>query len=161
MLFALTIYQIGLLALHFFDKPNGFVRYESGNLIKDEPKPLKRAATGGATPTKPVTLSTSSSSAAAAPAPAKKAAAPAMPARDQGASKPNVPKRAGGNGGGGSKRRKLVAVYDCEAEQDGDLAFKKGDIIYFVSNEPGEGWITGEIDGVKGVFPENYVKDAN
>ena len=164
VLFALTIYQIILLIIHFLDKPNGFVRYESGNLIKDEPKPLKRAATGGATPTKPVTHSSSSSSTAAAPAPApapkKKAAPPAMPPRGQGASKPKpeLPKR--GGGGGASKRRKLVAVYDCEAEQDGDLAFRKGDVIYFVSNEPGDGWITGEINGVRGVFPENYVQDA-
>lgn len=83
-----------------------------------------------------------------------------MPPRDQGASKPKpeLPKR--GGGGGASKRRKLVAVYDCEAEQDGDLAFRKGDVIYFVSNEPGDGWITGEINGVRGVFPENYVQDA-
>lgn len=177
VLFALTIYQIILLALHFLDKPNGLVRYESGKLIKDEPKPLKRAQSGSysaSTSTKSASASVSVSGSAST----KKAnPPPQQPSRGGNSNReasvsvqmeaqyqqrqekkkkdmPQLPKRPGYG------RRKLIAAYDCTADQEGDLSFNKGDIIYFVSDEPGEGWMTGEINGVQGIFPVNYVNDA-
>lgn len=169
--FALTLYQIILLVLHLLDKPNGFVRYESGKVIKDEPKPLKRAASGNyndakvTTPTfnhnEPQRQQPSQPAYAKRPAPAQPPRGnagranpppPQPPRGNAGRPKPAVPNRPG--------RRKMVAIYDCDADQEGDLAFRKGDIIFFVSNEPGDGWITGELNGVQGIFPENYVQNA-
>jgi myosin-1 len=51
--------------------------------------------------------------------------------------------------------KKYRALYDFKAEQDGDLGFKKGDII-FVTAEDGAWW-TGECNGNTGTFPSNYV----
>jgi len=52
----------------------------------------------------------------------------------------------------------LRAKFDCEADQEGDLAFKKGDMIELVSEEPGSGWLTGKINGNVGILPENYIE---
>ena len=52
----------------------------------------------------------------------------------------------------------MRALYDCEADQEGDLSFKEGQMIQLVSKRPGGGWLTGKVNGVVGVFPENYAE---
>ena len=47
------------------------------------------------------------------------------------------------------------ALYDFEAQQDGDLDFKEGDTIYVTKME-GDWW-EGECNGAIGTFPNNYV----
>ena len=55
----------------------------------------------------------------------------------------------------------LIAVvvevqYDCDAEESDELTIRVGDIIR--NCEPvEEGWMVGELNGKRGVFPENYV----
>lgn len=52
---------------------------------------------------------------------------------------------------------KVKALYSCKSDEDGDLQFKKGDIIVVTQFFKG-GWWMGECRGETGIFPSNYVK---
>ncbi|KAF9785895.1 BAR-domain-containing protein [Thelephora terrestris] len=55
----------------------------------------------------------------------------------------------------------VVALYDFEAQADGDLSFRAGDRIEVVEKTASsEDWWTGKINGAQGVFPGNYVQDT-
>eukprot|EP00824_Muranothrix_gubernata_P000410 TRINITY_DN10471_c1_g1_i1.p1 TRINITY_DN10471_c1_g1~~TRINITY_DN10471_c1_g1_i1.p1 ORF type:complete len:916 (+),score=261.63 TRINITY_DN10471_c1_g1_i1:394-2748(+) len=49
------------------------------------------------------------------------------------------------------------ALWTFEATQNGDLAFKEGDVIIVVKQDA-SGWWVGEKDGKQGNFPGNYVE---
>ncbi|KIW04236.1 uncharacterized protein PV09_04542 [Verruconis gallopava] len=52
-----------------------------------------------------------------------------------------------------------IAKFTFEGEQDGDLSFKKGDIITIVKRtENATDWWTGRIGNREGIFPSNYVE---
>ncbi|KAK9353314.1 hypothetical protein V1505DRAFT_244050 [Lipomyces doorenjongii] len=52
-----------------------------------------------------------------------------------------------------------VALYTFEGEQDGDLGFRKGDMITIVKKSNSkDDWWTGRRDGREGIFPANYVE---
>ena len=54
-----------------------------------------------------------------------------------------------------------VAKFTFEADQPGDLGFKKGDIITIVKKtESAADWWTGRIGQREGIFPSNYVEVA-
>lgn len=54
---------------------------------------------------------------------------------------------------------KATAMYDFEAQVEGDLGFKAGDVIEIVQRTSNENeWWTGKLCGVTGQFPGNYVK---
>jgi amphiphysin len=51
----------------------------------------------------------------------------------------------------------VVALYDFEAQADGDLSFSTGDRIEIVEKTASsEDWWTGKLNGVQGVFPGKY-----
>ena len=50
-----------------------------------------------------------------------------------------------------------IVEFDYEAEQPDELTIKTGQIIKNVMTEDG-GWWEGELDGKKGMFPDNFVK---
>ncbi|KIM61959.1 hypothetical protein SCLCIDRAFT_852039 [Scleroderma citrinum Foug A] len=53
----------------------------------------------------------------------------------------------------------VTALYDFDAQADGDLSFKTGDRIEVVTKtESQEDWWTGRLNGAEGVFPGNYVQ---
>ncbi|KAI5467747.1 hypothetical protein BGZ63DRAFT_419434 [Mariannaea sp. PMI_226] len=57
------------------------------------------------------------------------------------------------------KKNEAVAVYNFEADQPGDLGFKKGDVITIIKRTDSENdWWTGQIGSRQGIFPSNYVK---
>ncbi len=52
-----------------------------------------------------------------------------------------------------------TALYDFVAQSTGDLTFRTGDLIEIVQRTPdANGWWTGKLNGVVGVFPGNYVR---
>ncbi|KAM5436142.1 hypothetical protein McanMca71_000108 [Microsporum canis] len=52
-----------------------------------------------------------------------------------------------------------VALFTFNADQEGDLGFKKGDIITIVKRtEKQDDWWTGKIGSRVGIFPSNYVE---
>jgi len=50
------------------------------------------------------------------------------------------------------------ALYDYAGEAEGDLAFSTGDIIIVHDTTDPGGWWQGELNGVVGVFPSNFVE---
>jgi len=53
----------------------------------------------------------------------------------------------------------VTALYDFEAQAEGDLSFRTGDRIEIVQkSESAEDWWTGRLNGQQGVFPGNYVQ---
>lgn len=54
---------------------------------------------------------------------------------------------------------KAIALYDFAGEQDGDLPFKKGDVIVITKKtDSSNDWWTGRHNGQEGIFPANYVE---
>ncbi|KAF8467304.1 reduced viability upon starvation protein [Kalaharituber pfeilii] len=52
-----------------------------------------------------------------------------------------------------------TAMYDFDAQMEGDLGFRAGDVIEIVQRTSNENeWWTGKLRGVVGQFPGNYVK---
>jgi amphiphysin len=51
----------------------------------------------------------------------------------------------------------VIALYDFEAQADGDLSFRAGDRIEVVEKTASsEDWWTGKVNGVQGVFPGGH-----
>ena len=52
-----------------------------------------------------------------------------------------------------------VALYDFDAQQDGDLSFRAGEHIEVVERTvDANGWWSGKLNGRTGIFPGNYVR---
>ncbi|PWA30749.1 hypothetical protein CCH79_00009207 [Gambusia affinis] len=54
--------------------------------------------------------------------------------------------------------RKAKAVYPCEAEHETELSFQVGAIFSHVTPSREPGWLEGELEGKRGLIPENYVE---
>jgi amphiphysin len=55
----------------------------------------------------------------------------------------------------------VVALYDFDAQADGDLSFKTGDRIEIVEKTASsEDWWTGKLNGTQGVFPGGFLGNA-
>ncbi|XP_051939611.1 rho GTPase-activating protein 10 isoform X3 [Hippocampus zosterae] len=54
--------------------------------------------------------------------------------------------------------RKAKAVFPCEAEHDSELSFQVGAIFNAVTQSREPGWLEGELEGKRGLIPENYVE---
>ncbi|KAF9924617.1 hypothetical protein FBU30_005440 [Linnemannia zychae] len=66
---------------------------------------------------------------------------------------PPVPKKIGGV-------KMAVALYDFDAQQPGDLSFRKDDQIEIVQKtENANEWWTGRLKGQQGLFPGTYVQE--
>lgn len=61
------------------------------------------------------------------------------------------------NPGNEEKITKVRALYDFNATEDGELAFRKGDIIIVVETLYKDWW-RGCLRGKEGIFPVNYVE---
>lgn len=58
-----------------------------------------------------------------------------------------------------SVKNKAVALYSFAGEQDGDLPFKKGDVITIIQkSDSTDDWWTGRVGNQEGIFPANYVE---
>ncbi|KAK8084644.1 hypothetical protein PG997_005915 [Apiospora hydei] len=57
------------------------------------------------------------------------------------------------------KKNEAVALFTFEADQPGDLGFKKGDVITVLKKtDSANDWWTGMVGTRHGIFPSNYVK---
>uniref|UniRef100_A0A8C5DK03 Rho GTPase activating protein 10 n=1 Tax=Gouania willdenowi TaxID=441366 RepID=A0A8C5DK03_GOUWI len=54
--------------------------------------------------------------------------------------------------------RKAKAVFPCEAEHDSELSFQVGAIFNAVAQSREPGWLEGELEGKRGLIPQNYVE---
>lgn len=75
---------------------------------------------------------------------------------DRRPTRPSAPKPVFGQKPSPAQRRsdQVVALYTFDADQDGDLGFKKGEVITIIKRtDKAEDWWTGEIGGRKGIFP--------
>lgn len=69
---------------------------------------------------------------------------------------PPIPARIGTSGGA----KLVVALYDYDAQQAGDLSFKKDDRIEIVKRSGNANdWWTGKLNGKQGAFPGTYVQE--
>ncbi|KAI6649449.1 Intersectin-1 isoform X5 [Oopsacas minuta] len=59
-----------------------------------------------------------------------------------------------------SSSHRLSALYDFEANEEGVLSFKKGDVLSWRSeyDGPDDGWVGAEVNGKCGIVPESYVQ---
>jgi lipid-binding SYLF domain-containing protein len=75
--------------------------------------------------------------------------------RDQKPARPTAPKPVfGGKPAAPLGKDQAVALFTFDADQEGDLAFKKGDIITILKRtEKAEDWWTGRIGDRTGIFP--------
>lgn len=78
--------------------------------------------------------------------------------------------RATGGGGGAAAGAGLLPVgapsmvdyiveYDYDAVHDDELTIRVGEIIRNVKKLQEEGWLEGELNGRRGMFPDNFVKE--
>ncbi|KAF2091447.1 DUF500-domain-containing protein [Saccharata proteae CBS 121410] len=73
--------------------------------------------------------------------------------------RPTAPKPAFGARKASMGPNQAIAKFTFEADQPGDLGFKKGDVITIVKRTESEtDWWTGRIGEREGIFPSNYVE---
>eukprot|EP00127_Corallochytrium_limacisporum_P007304 Clim_evm45s246 gene=Clim_evmTU45s246 len=58
--------------------------------------------------------------------------------------------------GAGDNKKRVQALFDFQAIEDGELSFKKDEVIVLL-DDSNEGWWYGELKSKKGLFPSNYV----
>jgi hypothetical protein len=63
------------------------------------------------------------------------------------------------SGGGSGGVGQCKALYDYGGDNEGDLAFKEGDIITILDKSDPSGWYEGELNGIRGFFPSNFVEE--
>ncbi|KAG6231011.1 hypothetical protein E4U34_006550 [Claviceps purpurea] len=74
-----------------------------------------------------------------------------------GPGRPTAPKPNFGDKG--VKKTEAVALFNFDADQPGDLGFKKGEVITILKRTDSDNdWWTGMIGTRHGIFPSNYVK---
>ena len=151
---------------------NGFVSKwdDAGSLLDELTIPRKRSTgSAGASATLDAKPTVSESSATPedpnriSPKPGfasvHAAAAPAAVAAASSGSKsavPVLPKPAAG-----PAKKYVIALYDFEAQADGDLSFKRDDKIEVIEKTNNQNdWWTGKVNGQTGQFPGNYVADV-
>ncbi|ATY58372.1 DUF500 and domain-containing [Cordyceps militaris] len=78
--------------------------------------------------------------------------------RKQGPGRPSAPKPTF-NTAASLNKNEAIALYNFDADQPGDLGFKKGDVITVLKKTDSDNdWWTGMVGTKHGIFPSNYVK---
>lgn len=55
---------------------------------------------------------------------------------------------------------RMRAVFDCSADDQGEISFKQGDVLVDVEKSSEDGWFCGRVENTteRGLFPYNYVE---
>lgn len=61
---------------------------------------------------------------------------------------------------GAKKVSYMIVLYDYDATSPDELTIRAGDKILVVTEDSGDGWTEGELNGMSGVFPTAYAKVA-
>uniref|UniRef100_H2V575 Osteoclast-stimulating factor 1 n=1 Tax=Takifugu rubripes TaxID=31033 RepID=H2V575_TAKRU len=61
--------------------------------------------------------------------------------------------------GGGAWLTEVLVEYEYEALHDDELTLRPGDIIKNVRHIEEDGWMEGDLNGKRGLFPDNFVKE--
>jgi type IV secretory pathway VirB10-like protein len=150
------------------NKQASHVSYDSHSADQStENAPAQRAAAPPAPASRP-----------AAPAPAARPPAPAAPAAEEEAWEEEGEEEEWGEEEGeeaaeeaeeeewgeeeaeeASGGRQVTALYDYAGENEGDLVFSEGDVITILDDSDPDGWYQGELNGVTGYFPNNYIEE--
>ncbi|KAL1747301.1 hypothetical protein HDZ31DRAFT_80540 [Schizophyllum fasciatum] len=119
----------------------------AGAAFKKAPPPPPGTKPGAPAPPPPYSPSPAAASSSSV-ASAKKAPPPPPPLKPK--PKPAAP-----------AVQYVTALYDFDAQAEGDLSFRAGDRIEVVERtENAEDWWTGRLNGQQGVFPGNYVQTS-
>lgn len=52
----------------------------------------------------------------------------------------------------------MLVLIDFEGTMSDELTVKMGDVVKNVTKASEEGWLLGELNGKRGLFPSNFVK---
>jgi amphiphysin len=86
---------------------------------------------------------------------------PALGATATGKAKPPPPKPKPSRFSGVPAAETVTALYDYEAQAEGDLSFSTGDVIEIVTRTQNENeWWVGKVNGKQGQFPGNHSSKA-
>ncbi|GAA5795035.1 hypothetical protein HPULCUR_000386 [Helicostylum pulchrum] len=57
-------------------------------------------------------------------------------------------------------KMRMRAVFDCSADDQGEISFKQGDVLVDVEKSSEDGWFCGRVENTteRGLFPYNYVE---
>ncbi|KAI8091729.1 hypothetical protein BDF21DRAFT_148064 [Thamnidium elegans] len=57
-------------------------------------------------------------------------------------------------------KMRMRAIFDCSADDQGEISFKQGDVLVDVEKSSEDGWFFGRIENTteRGLFPYNYVE---
>ncbi|KAJ6612827.1 hypothetical protein lerEdw1_015173 [Lerista edwardsae] len=56
------------------------------------------------------------------------------------------------------KEVEYIVEYDYDAVHDDELTIRVGEIIKNVKKLEEDGWLEGDLNGKRGMFPDNFVK---
>ncbi|KAL8173180.1 UNVERIFIED_CONTAM: hypothetical protein K2H54_041720 [Gekko kuhli] len=57
-----------------------------------------------------------------------------------------------------NEKFEYIVEYDYDAVHDDELTIRVGEVLRNVKRLEEEGWLEGELNGKRGVFPDNFVK---
>ncbi|KAF5101181.1 hypothetical protein D0Z03_000655 [Geotrichum reessii] len=61
---------------------------------------------------------------------------------------------------GAKKVNYMIALYNYDAQNEDEITIQAGDKIAVVSEDVGDGWTEGELNGMRGSFPTAYARSA-
>lgn len=52
----------------------------------------------------------------------------------------------------------MIALYDYDAQTENEITVRQGDKIVVIEDDNGDGWTEGELNGMRGAFPQHMLR---